>query len=104
MLQTLRWRQPLQMLGLYNQKMNACNGNPMKLLKILYKIMEKPVPVTLEAVVVESMPSEYHLLVHFVALLAQLSQIFEPRCPLSIKIKTIEVYSHTLKWVIQWHN
>jgi len=56
MLQTFRWRQPLQMLGLYNQQMKACNANTMNLLKILYKIMEKLVPVTLEAVAVESTP------------------------------------------------
>lgn len=41
---------------LQSENEGTCNGNPMKLLKILYKIMEKPVPVTLEEVVVESMP------------------------------------------------
>lgn len=56
MLQTLRWRQPLQMLGLYNQQMKACKANTMNLLKILYKIMKKLVPVTLEVVVAESTP------------------------------------------------
>lgn len=89
MLQTLRWRQPLHMNGLYNQKMKACNGNLIVMKSALCTIMRKPKPVTLVAVVARLMPSERHLQAHCVALLTQLSPIFEPQCPLYITNKTI---------------